>query len=239
MADDSRTGTAPAPRTANRKHDVSRLEALSDAVFAFAMTLLVVSLEVPKSFRELRSNLQGFVAFAICFGMLVHIWWEHNSFYRRFGLQDPITVLLNSVLLFVVLFFVYPLKFLFTSFVAVYFGIDGGLQWQPEDLASMFVIYGIAYCAVFGSFILLYRHAIAKRMELQLSEIELFDARSAMGFYLINVLVGATCATFAVFGWGLRYGLPGWIFGLAGPIFAWFGWTRGRRREALEQRAST
>ena len=31
-----------------RSHDVSRIEGLSDAVFGFAVTLLVVSLEVPR-----------------------------------------------------------------------------------------------------------------------------------------------------------------------------------------------
>jgi uncharacterized membrane protein len=32
-----------------RRHDIPRLEAFSEAVFSFALTLLVVSLDVPKS----------------------------------------------------------------------------------------------------------------------------------------------------------------------------------------------
>jgi uncharacterized membrane protein len=46
-----------------RSHEISRSEGLSDAVFGFAVTLLVVSLEVPKTYttsecgyRTARSN---------------------------------------------------------------------------------------------------------------------------------------------------------------------------------------
>ena len=92
--------------------EVSRIEGLSDAVFAFAITLLVVSLEVPKTFDELLATMRGFFAFAICFALLFAVWNEHYKFYRRYGLWDASTVRLNAALLFVVLLYVYPLKFL-------------------------------------------------------------------------------------------------------------------------------
>src|SRR6267143_5769768 len=85
-----------------RGHEISRIEGLSDAVFAFAITLLVVSLEVPKTFTELAETMHGFGAFLISFLLLFAVWFNQYKFFRRYGLQDTTTVLLNAVLLFVV-----------------------------------------------------------------------------------------------------------------------------------------
>src|SRR5215467_13758285 len=106
-----------------RGGEITRLEAFTDAVFAFAVTLLVVSLEVPRTFEELAAAMKGFVAFAICFTILVQVWYFHYKFSRRYGLQTIYTIVLNAALIFVVLFYVYPLKFLFTLAVG---SLNGG-----------------------------------------------------------------------------------------------------------------
>src|SRR6476660_3922918 len=87
-----------------RSHEISRIEGLSDAVFAFAVTLLVVSLEVPKTFNELAATMRGFGSFAISFTLLFLIWFNQYKFFRRYGLQDNLTISLNAALLFMVLF---------------------------------------------------------------------------------------------------------------------------------------
>src|SRR5204863_4076464 len=86
-----------------RSHEISRIEGLSDAVFAFAVTLLVVSLEVPKTFEELMHAIRGFGSFAVCFALLFVVWFNQYKFFRRYGLQDALTMIINAGLLFVVL----------------------------------------------------------------------------------------------------------------------------------------
>ena len=67
------------------------------------MTLLVVSLEVPKTFPELLDAMHGFIVFGICFTLLAYVWFMHYRFFRRYGLENPWTVILNCALLFFVL----------------------------------------------------------------------------------------------------------------------------------------
>jgi uncharacterized membrane protein len=228
-----------------RGHDISRLEGLSDAVFGFAITLLVVSLEVPQTFSELIRMMNGLGAFAISFLMLFIVWWNHYRFFRRYGLQDNFTVWLNAVLLFVVLFYVYPLKFLFTWLVNVFMGRGGLAQMadgttramvEREQIPLLMIIFGIGYVAVFFLFVLLYLHAYRKRFELDLNELERFDTRSELRECVINIAVGMASIALAAIG-GLRYaGLSGWIYMLLGPLLGINGFIMGARRQKMEKR---
>ena len=97
---------------------MNRIEAVSDVVFGFALTLLVVSLQAPRTYSDLVNVMSGFPAFALTFAVLMALWARHYYFFRFYGLDDPTTIVLNTLLLFLVLFYVYPLKFFVTVFLA-------------------------------------------------------------------------------------------------------------------------
>jgi hypothetical protein len=230
-----------------RSHEISRIEGLSDAVFAFAVTLLVVSLEVPKTFAELMHAMRGFGAFAICFTLLFVVWFNQYKFFRRYGLQDNLTLVFNAVLLFVVLFYVYPLKFLFSFLISVFTGghaevrlPNGTIEAMVENadqVAKLMIIFGAGYIAVFGVFALLYWHAYRKRAQLDLNELEVFDTRTDIRESLLNVGIAVVSVSLAVVGGGRFAGLSGMIYMLTPVVMTVHGTLNGRRRKKLEQRA--
>src|SRR4051794_8642982 len=133
-----------------RSREISRIEGLSDAVFGFAVTLLIVALEVPRTSGELLETMRGFISFALTFAILYMLWYRQFVFFRRYALDDSVTVALNGALLFVVLFFVFPLKFILGWIVHRLLGgaktirLPNGIVEKivrPEHLAPMMSIY--------------------------------------------------------------------------------------------------
>ena len=97
-------------------------------------------------------------------------------------------------ILVLVLFFVYPLKFLFTMLTVQMFGFD--LTNAPhleglEQVRLLYLIYGLGLAGVWGLYARLYVHALRKRDELGLSEIELVHTRASLAENLIYVAVCA------------------------------------------------
>jgi len=226
-----------------RGHEISRLEGFSDTVFAFAVTLLVVSLEVPRTFHELTVAMRGFPAFAVCFTLLIVIWREHYVFFRRYGLQDPATLWLNAGLLFVMLFYVYPLKFLFTLVLAPFTGtptevrLPGGGS-EPaiavEQVPSLFLIYGAGLIALYVLLSLMYVHAYRLRRELDLTPVEVFDTRASIRAHLLAAGIGALSVVVALTVPPRMAGLAGFTYFLFGPVLAIHGTWTGRRRRRLQ-----
>ena len=175
------------------------MESFSDAVFGFALTLLVVSLDVPKTFTDLVTTMRGFPAFALCFLILTLIWNGHYRYCRRYGLDDGTARFLTCVMLFLVLFYVYPLKFLFNFSITAFF-FESSVQpvsMSRSQFSVLLVIYGLGFAAVYLSMTLLYLHAYRLRDILQLTELEKFDTRYQIFRLLTLVAFGLIAALLA------------------------------------------
>jgi hypothetical protein len=231
-----------------RGHEISRIEGLSDAVFAFAITLLVVSLEVPKTFDELAETMHGFGAFLISFMLLFAVWFNQYKFFRRYGLRDTATILLNAALLFVVLFYVYPLKFLFSFLVDRFTGGHGEVRLpngnvvamieSNDQMASLMIIFNLGYLAVFGVFVLLFWHAYRKRQALELNELERFDTRASIQESAFNSGIAVLSLLIVGIGGPARAGLAGMAYMLTPLVLTVNGRLMGRRRRRLQTTAS-
>lgn len=162
-----------------RGREVTRLESFSDAVFGFALTLLVVSLDVPKTYADLLETMRGFPAFALCFLFLALIWNGHYKYCRRYGLDDGTARFLTCVMLFLVLFYVYPLKFLFNLSITglLLQNTSRSVVMTGAQFSTLLVIYGLGFAAVYLAMMFLYLHAYRLRDSLALSELEKFDTR--------------------------------------------------------------
>lgn len=237
----SSTRSARNEKDNKRNFEIQRIETFSDGVFAFAVTLLIVSLEVPKSFEELLTTMRGFFAFGISFLLLVMIWNEQHRFFRNYGLDDIWTITLNGTLLFIVLFYVYPLKFLFTLLFSdqIY-----GLHKSPftinqTQIPMLMMIYALGFVAIYGLFFLMYIHASRNATKLGLTPVEKFDCHSGMYRILIMVFAGVGSFIAALFLNNENAGLAGFLYFLIGPAIGIYFTFRNRIRRKLFPQAKS
>ena len=218
-----------------RHREASRLEGFSDAVFGFALTLLVVSLETPKTVDELRALMLQFVPFALTFSMVCWIWYEHNIFFRRYGLQDALTVFINCVLLFVVLFYVYPLKFLTSTLVATVSNQAGAPNLLDADWHLLMMLYSLGVLATFSAFIALYWRAWGQRAQLALTPVEETQLRYRLRSHGISVGLATVSLLMVAMLPDSQMMWAGMIYSLMGPLHAWNGFAAGKAQAALRK----
>lgn len=207
---------------------VSRIEALSDAVFALALTLIVTTLEAPRTWAQLSETFVQAPVFAVCFAFLAWCWLTHFRFHRRFGFEDLATTWLNLGLLFLILLYVYPLRFL-AGFLYEALVLQRG--WAIQDASGRSVplfesreqvrwlmwIYGAGFSAIFGMFAALYGCAWRARAELQLNSVERVITKSAMHSHLMSAGIGLVSIAISVVNeqW---VAFSGMFFGVLGPL---------------------
>ncbi len=211
-----------------RTTNVLRIENLSDIVFALALGILVSSGRPVVTFNDLSHYLLSIIPIAAGFAVLVGIWNAHYVYFRRYAFVDGRVIFLNTILLLLILYIAYPLRFAFESFfgfVLLVFGYDErilalGVEYRESGIIIGYFSAGFAVIHLVLSG--LYGHALRKHRELALTEEERILTRRQTWVHLSFVLVGALVAGLAL-GTALN-GFAGvflLLTGVAAQIIAW------------------
>ncbi|MFT4761806.1 MAG: hypothetical protein ACI9XO_000288 [Paraglaciecola sp.] len=124
-----------------------------------AVAVLLISSSVPANFEELVGFVYDLLPFAFCILFIYWIWRALSIFNLRYGLEDITTIKLKICLMFFVLFYIYPLKFLMSWQVKYFSAIfSGELGQRYQELSAMIpfskiphlmIIYGTGFIFVF------------------------------------------------------------------------------------------
>lgn len=242
-----------------RGEQVSRLETFVDAAFAFSMTMLVIFYnELPDTAAELRDALRKVPSFVVCFVLLAQFWNAHNTWSRRFGLEDRTSTVLSLAFLMVVLIWVYPLRMVISSGLSL---LSGGLlpselgidkaHWLL-DLQTVFMVYGAGFGLLSWLLWRLNAHALRHADALALDAGERHATSTSIGLDRIRTwaagvslllslaLLAVPHRVQALPGWLglLAVSLPMWVYAASGMLMGRYGARRGREHAALQADAA-
>ncbi len=200
------------------KHSKSRVTSLSDGVFAFAATLMVVDIGTTIDFKNLDTQLTSFISFGIAFFVMMLLWKSHYNFFQRTKYVDNWVIFANVLLLFTVLFYLFPLKSLINSVTQkTFLGYDG--------LSQLFILYGFGFTLIFSCFTFLYYRAYKKDTVNKKNLKLLFYTRH----FSIFTVIGLVSVLLAYLKVGIAYGFPGFIYTLLG-IFCYLNVIHFRKK---------
>jgi uncharacterized membrane protein len=194
-------GPREVPVPLRRTRSKQRLEALSDGVFAVAITLLVLDLTVPATAHSERHLLSavadqwpGYLGYVVSFSTVGALWLGHNAITDYLDRADTTILRLNLLVLLLVSFLPFP-----TRLVADYVTKTGA-----ERVAV--TVYGVTLLLSAAVLSLLWRYAIRSKLirpDVDDEEISLLAKRLSPGLagYVVLLIVGLFLPIVAVVGY--------------------------------------
>ena len=199
-----------------RGEAMTRIETFVDAAFAFAFTMLIISVdEIPKSVSELFNTSRDIPAFLVSCAQIGAIWYAHSIFSRRYGLQDGRTVILSLCLVMLVLIFIYPLKLVFMGFFSWISGgyLSSGLSSMSQgQLADLFVYFALGLLSYAIISFLMLKNVLKQADIIRLTSYERYACQTEVYYWLIYVFISLISILLAKTLNGMWVTLSGFIY---------------------------
>lgn len=124
--------------------EFTRLVNLSDAVFAIAMTLLVLTVDVPdvptpELAAALLADLPQIGAYALAFALVASQWYAHRKLFQRLAFSEPGLTMINLAWLGLVALVPFPTSVL---------GAHPTATAAVAPFLALFVVVGLGYMAL-------------------------------------------------------------------------------------------
>lgn len=217
-----------------RGESVTRIENLSDIVFALALGMIISAAVVPQSYNELKLYLVSIIPATLAFATLVGIWHTHFTFFRRYGVADKKIIFLNAILLFVVLYLAYPLRFAFDALFAYVMMVSGDLSFVNKmrldfsGSGNILGFFGLGFMVVHLIYVLMHRHVLNKRELLSLTDTEIQITKLSIFYHTGVAILAITMGGLAYF--TRLNGFAATILALTGLVSFW-----GHKKYAVKQ----
>lgn len=213
-----------------RGQSMNRLETLVAAAFAFAVTMLIISVgNVPKSFDGFMQAVKLIPSSAASFAIIVWIWATHANWCRRYGLEDGPAVILSCMLVFTVLVYIFPLRLMMQGMFAILSNgyLPSEMRFESVEQARfMFAFFALGFVVLALIFAALFYYALRKSAGLQLSEAEKYHAYSEIQVWVFTVIIAGLSLLAAVLLPDTRLEWAGYIYFLFFPVLGLHGWLR-------------
>jgi uncharacterized membrane protein len=190
---------------------IGRLLALSDGVFAVAITLLIFEIALPAttSYADLPRALLGlwprYLAYVVSFVVIARFWITHRVAFRLIAREDAVLVWLNLLLLMFVAFLPFP-----TAVVGEHAGVPAAAVFYATSVALASIASAAYFLYASGSGRLL-------RPDAGRAQVRALRARSLSSpvFFALTVPIAVFFPYVAEIVWIL-------IFPLTRIVFVWF-----------------
>jgi uncharacterized membrane protein len=179
--------------------NTGRIEAFSDGVFAIAITLLVLELQVPESdFENLSYGIvhqwPSYLAYVTSFLTIGGIWMAHHGMFRRLQYANQRVMVINLLLLMTVSFLPFPTKLMAEAIRST----------GPERVAVIFygatlLVISLVLNGLWGS-VALDRTLLKPEVTEQDFNAILKETSPTLAFHVAVIVLAIFAPTVAVFG---------------------------------------